>query len=227
MSHLHTFLDKKLMSTTAENMWVERVVNEHASSLFETFSQHDVYQQIEHQLSSLDKEKDYYGQWFAGKVYLVTVDIWNEKKDLLIVKQRNDNSNKILHEYNNHLRFQKFHKQHASWLIGIPHVYGVHNDHAGDMYLVMDFIPWMTLYTYKMSKSLVVIYDELLSLAPDAVESLPSRQTVVNVARDKDAKEIFIHLLSVFTQYASQSTFYKRYLADFTRLSPGTLVEQK
>jgi hypothetical protein len=74
----------------------------------------------------------------------------------------------------------------------------------------------MTLYAYKVSKILPIIYDELIKVIPTIKPQLPTRIEIANLITDKDLKAMFDRIFLLFKQYGFDSDFYYEYLEPMT-----------
>ncbi len=169
------------------------------------------------QIDILEKNNDYYSQWFAAKIFLVEAFVSWEQKKLLIIKDlsnKNDNSNKkILNEYSQYLDSYKLLWNQWDSLVRIPKPHWILNDHQWNMILILDFIPWMTIFSFKISIILPILYDILIrDLWNDKVfELLWSKEKYINLKTDKEVKSALLKTLEIF-RFNNRGDFYEQYL---------------
>ncbi len=233
MTHSHDIIDDHLNenSKTKLSESSEKVTSQ-LDDILQTDLPQDAYTQIFNYMHSINKETDYYSEGYNGRVYVVDVTI-NEGKHqkFLVVKCRKnqDENEKLIFEYYNHLKMYRFSKKYNSPFIWVPKVYGIKNDDDGEMYLIMDFIEGMTLYSYKLSKVLPLLYQELVKEMGElkAKEILWPIEDYSDCKIDKDIKKKIELLLSVFKRYP-ENEFYDNYLWDFSlHQMEWTYKEQK
>lgn len=235
MPHSYENIDAHLdENSQAHKLDVKKRSEDTASQLDEILTDlpQDAYTQIFEHMHTIDKEKDYYSEWYNGRVYVVdvTLDGGKHQKLLVIKCRKNTQENeKLIFEYYNHIKMFKFSNKMASPFIWVPKVYGIKNDNDGEMYLIMNFIEGMTLYSYKLSKVLPLLYQELEKeiWTQNAQSLLGSSDQYNDCKTDKDIKLKIERMIAIWKRFP-ESAFYQAYLADFSlRQMEWTFMEQK
>lgn len=169
------------------------------------------------QIEEFEKNNEYYSQWHAAKIFLIEVFFWWNKKKLLIIKdllKKNANSNeKILNEYSQYIKSHQILSNAWNDLVCIPKTYWLLNDHKWNIVLILDFIPWMTLFGFKISIVLPILYDVLKKDLWDIniFNYLWSKELYCNLKTDKEIKTALLKILDIF-YFHNRWDFFQTYL---------------
>lgn len=182
------------------------------------------------QIETFEKNNQNYSQWHAAKIFLVEVFLWGEKKKLLIIKdllKKDENSNaKIINEYSKYLQSYKLLSNLWNNLIQIPKPYGIMNDHEWNVILILDFIQWMTLFSFKISIVLPILYNVLKKdiWEEKTTKLLGNKNLYDNLKTDKEIKEALFKILNTF-RFNNNNEFYKEYLNFFEKYNASDVYK--
>lgn len=174
------------------------------------------------QIEVLDRNHNYYAQGFSSHIFLVEADAKNGlKKKVLIIKDRiekdSTSNNKILNEYNAFVNSYKLIKESDISNISIPKPYWVINNHEGEMMLMLEYIPGITLFWFKTWSCLPILHKELEdNLWKEKTQSLIWNIDYTLLKTDKEIKEAMHTLLSAFRLHCKKD-FYEEYLDFFEK----------
>lgn len=191
---LHNLGKGNLEKKISKGPWTQNH-SQPAEEIAETFFD-NYYAQIQEKLNSLDLEKDLYSEWHQGKVYKISIEISGKKKEFIILKHRigdrKESTEATFKEFRFHKQTYFLLQQHPEIAqhIWIPKLYGCLEKSDGFSYIVMDFIPGLTLYAAKIQAVLPIIYDDLVQNIgrEKVVEHLWHKESFIHITTDKEAK---------------------------------------
>lgn len=219
-------LDRNIKLKNKKNDVIKKTQNDISDSFWK---EENILTSINHelilkQMEIFEKNEEYYAKWHAAKIFLIEVPVWWTKKKLLILKdllKKNDFSNdKILNEYSQYLKSHQLLSNSWDKLVQIPKPYWVINDHDWNVVLILDYISWMTLFSFKVSLILPILYDQLVKdiWIEKTINLLWERKLYENLKTDKKNKESLLKILSVF-RFNNNGDFYKKYLSFYNKYS--------
>lgn len=175
------------------------------------------------QIKELEDKKEYFAQWNNGKIYLIEIPTALWKKKILVIKcQLRDSAQwnkRTLDEYHYYLQSHNVIKSQNNDLIKIPKTYGVINDDIGNVMIMMDYVPWMTVFALKTSIILPILYKKLEEeiWIENTLKYLWNIDNYNNLKTDKEIKAAALKILDTFYFNNNQSEFYNTYLDFYDR----------
>ncbi len=176
------------------------------------------------QIEAFERDNNYYDQWHSARIFLVEVFIGGLQKKLLIIKdllKKDKNSNKkILNEYLEYLESHKILSTDWNKFIRVPKTHWVLNDHEWNTILLLDFIPWMTIFSFKVSSILPILYSILKKdiWEEKTVNLLWKSEQYNNLRTDKENKNALLKILQTFRFY-NPWQFYNTHLSFYDKYS--------
>jgi serine/threonine protein kinase len=157
---------------------------------------------------------------------LVESPMWWQNKKFLIIKslfKQDDESRaninkRILNEYQLYLQSHHVFSKSENSIIQVPKTYWVFNDHEWYMMLMMDYISWMTLFAFKVSLILPILYRKLQQdiWTQRTIELLWSDKEYKNLTTDKEIKNALLVILRAFRHHNAWD-FYQEHLYFFEK----------
>ena len=178
------------------------------------------------QIEEFEEKKEFYAEWFASKIFLVEASVWWQQKKLLVIKNllkqswesRDDVNKRILNEYQLYLQSYHVLSKTENSIVQVPKTYWVLNDHEWYMMLMLDYVSWMTLFAFKVSLILPVLYRQLQKdiWIERTMELLWPDKKYTNLTIDKEIKTALLEVLHVFRHHNSWD-FYNEHLYFFEK----------
>ncbi len=219
---LHTAIEKKQWGS------IESITNESSEEVFSTLNDSlwwpEVQQLIVRSVEEKELRGDIFANGFNGKIFLIEHPL-NHKKYLAVksrLKSGTSANLKMMNEYGFLVSAHKKLNLEESNPVKVPKPYWLLNDHEGSLLLVMDYIDGVTVFSYKTSKVLPIMYTFIANhchgsdSASEHFKNLWNEEEYQWLKTDKEIKEKFGKLINYLYIYASESSLYRDYFSFYS-----------